>query len=104
ESEQVQPAECGCVLVLLTDGLAKDIDLHLSRFLRQLPRGDPLAAVGMQRVKQTYGEAARTSKSGRVGKIADDADVDGWLDLEQSEALACDVIANRVDLPNRLAR
>src|SRR6187200_604908 len=42
----------------------------------------------MQRVQQADSETARPSEPGRSRHVADDADVDRWLDLQQLEALA----------------
>jgi hypothetical protein len=92
KAKQVQPSEGGGVLVLLADGLLKDLDLDVARLFGKLCRRDTLAAQRVERVQQTHGEAARPAQPGRCRDIRHSAHVDRRIDFEEEQAFSRNVI------------
>src|SRR5262245_35850704 len=69
EAKHVETTKCSRVLVLLTDGLAENVDLDVTRLLGELTGRDALTAVGVESVQQADGEGARASEPGGCRNI-----------------------------------
>ena len=84
ESEQVETAERGGVLVLLADRLAEDLHFDVGRLLGELARAHALAEQGMQGVEQTHGKRAGSPQARRRRHVTNGAHVDRRIDLQEA--------------------
>src|SRR5581483_11474359 len=97
ETEEVQPAERGGILILLSDRLLEHVHFDIAGFLRELPTGHPLPSKRMERIQQAYRESARPAKPRRRGHISNCAYEYWRLDFHEAQAFARDIVFDFID-------
>src|SRR5206468_11905993 len=103
ELDELQPAECSDVLILLPNWLAAALDLDSARLACQSLRPRVAAAMRVESVQETDGVRARRAEASPVrGDIRDRGYLDRSMDPGERERLADQLMLELFDTINDL--